>query len=421
MAKPHNHRVDAGLQADIGSCQNADASMLLPADSERSRLAVASHLRHAVWELRTEGGGPAREAVAIGIGVLIGCSPLYGLHLLICWVAGWCLRLNRLKMYLAANISNPFVAPFLLLAELQSGAWLRRREWHALTLDTVRQIDPWSFGADLIVGSLLVGAVLGAATGVSTYLLSRSGPNDPLFAALVRRAADRYATTSITAWEFARGKLKGDPLYRAVLLSTDLPSGGTLVDVGCGQGLMLALLAEAARSRSSGTWPASWPEPPRFDRLVGIETRPRIARLAGRALHPDAVIIAGDAREHMPQGCRAVLFFDVLHMLPASDQERLLAKTAAALDPGGMILVREVDAAAGWRFTAVRVGNTLKAAITGNWRQRFRFRTMAEWTACFQTLGLEVRTRTAGEGTPFGNVLFVLTVRAPAPGATVRS
>ena len=64
-------------------------------------------------------------------------------------------------MYLAANISNPFVAPLLILTELQTGAWVRRGQLHALTLDAVRNIDPWSFGADLIVGSLVVGGVLG--------------------------------------------------------------------------------------------------------------------------------------------------------------------------------------------------------------------------------------------------------------------
>src|SRR5512139_1074543 len=103
---------------------------------ERSRVApgFVARLRRVVWELRTEGAGPAREAAAIGLGVLIGCSPLYGLHLLICWAAGWCLGLNRLKMYVAANISNPLMAPLIVLTELQTGAWMRRRELHALTL-----------------------------------------------------------------------------------------------------------------------------------------------------------------------------------------------------------------------------------------------------------------------------------------------
>lgn len=367
-----------------------------------------ARLRRAFWELRTEGSGPSREAVAIAVGVFIGCLPVYGFHLLMVWGIGWALRLNRLKMYLAANISNPFVAPFLLFAELQAGAWLRRGAFHALSLETVRTIDPWSFGADLIAGSLALGSGLGVLAGAATFALARSA-GDEWFADLVRRASDRYIATSVTAWEFARGKLRGDPLYRTVLVDGSLPSGGTLVDVGCGQGLMLAVLVEAADAARAGRLQGAPAAPPVFDTLVGIELRPRIAAIARGALGDRATIVEGDARAHMPGRCSAVLFFDVLHMVPAGDQETLLASAAAALAPGGTILVREVDAAAGWRFSAVHAGNWLKARAAGNWSQTFHFRTAAQWIALAERQGFRVETRGTSEGTPFANVLFVLT------------
>jgi uncharacterized protein (DUF2062 family)/2-polyprenyl-3-methyl-5-hydroxy-6-metoxy-1,4-benzoquinol methylase len=386
--------------------------MPVSTDSSRPHLDVTSRLRRVAWELRTEGAGSAREAAAIGLGVFIGCSPLYGFHLLLCWVVGWCGGLNRLKMYLAANISNPFMAPLLILAELQTGAWFRRNQLHALTLDSVRNVAPWSFGADLIVGSLVIGGVLGVLSGTATYFVARGGDDDPWFVALVRRAADRYVSTSITAWEFARGKLRGDPLYRTVLTECALPSGGILVDLGCGQGLMLALLAECTAAWRAGTWSSSWPPPAVFDRLIGIETRPRVAAIARQALGEAAIIVEGDARTHALDGSRVVLCFDVLHMMPVADQEQLLASTAKVLEPGGMILIREADAGAGWRFFAVRAVNILKAVLTGNWGQTFHFRTVEEWMACFARLGFHVDIRTTGEGTPFANVLFVLTGRA---------
>lgn len=379
---------------------------------------ISSHLRRAVWELRTEGAGPAREAAAIGLGVFIGCSPFYGFHLLLCWAVGWCLRLNRLKMYVAANISNPFVAPFLILAELETGAWARRGQPHALTLETVRNIDPWMFGADLILGSAIVGGVLALVTGGATYLLARAGADDPWFTELVRRASDRYVLTSITAWEFARGKLRGDPLYRAALETCRLRSGGTLVDVGCGQGLMLALLVEAAAAWRAGEWPPAVPAPPVFDSIVGIELRPRVAAIAREALGADATIVEADARRRMPERSSVVCFFDVLHMMPGEDQEQLLTAAFNALDPDGMILVRETDAAAGSGFTAVRAGNRLKAIMTGNWRQVFHFRPAAEWTALFERHGFHVSRSATGEGTPFANELFVLTM--PQAGITAR-
>ena len=65
----------------------------------------------------------------------------------------------------------------------------------------------------------------------------------------------------------------------------------------------------------------------------------------------------------------AILLFDVLQLMPPADQETLLANMAARLDRDGVVLVREADASAGWRFAAVRFGNRLKLAMTGTWRQ----------------------------------------------------
>jgi uncharacterized protein (DUF2062 family) len=375
--------------------------------------AFAGRLRRWVYQLRTEGGSPSRDAAAIGLGVFIGCSPFYGLHLAMCWLAGRLLRLNRLKMYLAANVSNPLMAPFIVLAELQVGAWIRRGRFHSLTLETLRATGPWVFGADILIGSAIVGAGLGAIAALATWLSTRAG-DDPAFAELVRRASDRYVATSITAWEFARGKLRGDPLYRTVITSGILPSGGLLVDVGCGQGLMLALLAEAAAEWRQGAWPASLPPPPVFDRLSGIELRAHVAALARQALADAAEIVEADARSRPLERCHAVLLFDVLHLMPIADQDRLLRAVFAGLDPGGTILVREADAAAGWRFQAVRFGNALKALAFGRWRQTFHFRTAAEWKACFEQAGFRVDARDTSGDTPFGNVLFVLRGSASA-------
>jgi hypothetical protein len=155
--------------------------------------------------------------------------------------------------------------------------------------------------------------------------------------------------------------------------------------------------------------------------LIGVETRPRIARMAARALEEHATIVEADARSLRPNGdprlpadgASVVLLFDLLHMLPSpAEQERLLAWALEVLDDRGAILVREPDAAAGWRFSAVRAGNALKAFVTGNWRQRFHFRTSAAWRELFERLGCAVEARGTGEGTPFANVLFVLRRRA---------
>lgn len=361
-------------------------------------------LRRLFYDLRTEASSPARDAAALGVGILIGCSPFYGFHLLLVWSVGWLLRLNRLKMYLAANISNPLFSPVLVLSELQVGAWVRRQDFHELSLSAIRTTNPWVFGGDLVVGSLIVGTTLGLAIAAATYATAGAAGADPL-ARLWERASDPYLPLSITAWEFARGKLRGDPLYRAAVSTGLLRDGGTLVDVGCGQGLMLSVLVEAQRLWTQGAWPDGASPPPRFARVVGIELRPGVARLAQRALGSAAEVVSADVRDSMPAEADAVLFFDVLHLMPAVDQERVLARAAAALAADGTILIREADPTGGWRFAAVRFGNRLKAIAVGRWRQPFYFRTAGGWASMLGKHGLQVAVQAMNEGTPFANLL----------------
>ena len=373
----------------------------------------AARFRRFFQQARTEGAGAVPETAAVALGVFVGCIPIFGLHFVVCWLLGLLLGLNRLKMYLAANISNPLVAPWLIFIEIQVGAWLRRGSFHPLTRESIAATGLQTFGLDAAVGSVAVGAVLAILAGAATYGLVRTSAADQPFNDLVRRASDRYLGASITAWEFARGKLRMDPIYRATLSPGMLPPGAKLVDIGCGQGLTLALLAEARHAYATGAWPADSPPPPCFKQMTGIEVRRHVAAIARGALADDAEVVDGDARLVPLEQASAVLLFDVLQLLRPDEQEALLARMATHLEPAGVALVREADASAGWRFTAVRVGNRLKAFAFGSWRQQsLHPRSEAEWRDCFERLGLRAEVRPMGAGTPFGNVLFRLTVPA---------
>ena len=364
--------------------------------------------RRLFRDLRTEGAGRGREAAALGIGAFIGCLPFYGFHLLLVAVVGWMFRLNRLRMYVAANISNPLFAPALIFAEIQLGAWLRRSEVHAVTIEAIRRTDPWTYGGDLLLGSVVLGVVLGAGIVIGTLAAVANAPVLPTHIdASFNAAADRYFALSITAWEFARGKLRRDPVYRT-LLDGGLPTGHTLADIGCGQGLTLAAIAEGRRLAQAGEWPVSAPPPPVFTRLVGIEARPRVAALATRALSTDAEIVSAFAPEGLPDHISAALLIDVLHLMRIGDQERLLSSIMTRLDPEGVLFIREADASAGWGFRTVKIGNRLKNIVVGNWRQTFHFRSAEDWEALFARHGWIVTRKPMGEGTPFANVLFRL-------------
>jgi uncharacterized protein (DUF2062 family)/SAM-dependent methyltransferase len=371
---------------------------------------MARLARHIFYTMRSEGAGAVREAIAIGLGTFIGCLPLFGLHLALCIAIGWACGLNRLKMYLAANISNPFVAPVLVLSEIQFGSFLRSGTLRSISFDTVRAFDHRALGADLAIGSVAVGALLGTAGGVVTYLSTRNSGGNPAFLDLVRRASDRYATVSITAWEFARAKLRSDPLYRTVVCGGLLPGGERLLDVGCGCGLMLAALAEARACVRTGTGAPGLGTPALYELMTGIDVRPRVVRIARKALGDAAEILEADGRMLLPSHYDAVLICDVLHMMDYDEQEKVLEAARTWLRSGGVLIVREADAASGWRFRAAAVGNTMKALMLGQWKQAFYFRTRREWAELFRKHGLAATIVANGEGTPFASVLFRLTV-----------
>jgi hypothetical protein len=88
--------------------------------------------------------------------------------------------------------------------------------------------------------------------------------------------------------------------------------------------------------------------------------------------------------------------------------------------PGAILLVREADAAAGWRFRLVRLGNRITALCRGRWRPTFAFRTAVEWQAELASRGFDVSVAPMGDGTPFANVLLVAR-RLAAPQSTTAS
>jgi len=357
---------------------------------------------------RTEGNTPIRQALSIGLGLYIGASPFIGFHLGLIILFGWLFGLNRLKAYLASHISNPLFAPLLYAAEIQIGAWIRTGQMYSTVSFHQLQFGPLAL--DVLIGSVVVGGVLAVTGTIVTYALMSEHGRDPQVAHLVDAAAERYLTIGLSTWEFAHAKLEMDQVYLDVLKDGVLPDSGVLYDLGCGQGLMLSLVGTARDRYQTGEWPAGWPAPPSGLELRGIELRPRVAKRTRELLQDLATIETLDLSGASLPNCQAVLLLDVLHLMSADAQDRLLEEIARALTPNGVLVLREADAAGGWRFRAVRLGNRLTALLHGRVGRHFSFRTASAWSAKLKSLGFEVARLTPNRGGPFAN--FVVYARA---------
>jgi 2-polyprenyl-3-methyl-5-hydroxy-6-metoxy-1,4-benzoquinol methylase len=225
--------------------------------------------------------------------------------------------------------------------------------------------------------------------------------------ALIDAAASLYQSAGKFPFHFAQGKLRHDPVFLAVLKSGLIKSGMTVLDLGCGQGLLFALLRSAETQYQRGAWPDDWPAPARGLDLRGIELRESEVAIGRKALGSTASITSLDLSDGEIPRADVVTLFDVLHYLDADAQVSLVKRIANAISPGGLLLVRDADAAGGFSFRVTHFAERIAAISRGHFRQRFHFRTRAEWNSLFSENGFAIETLPMSEGTPFANVLWV--------------
>jgi uncharacterized protein (DUF2062 family)/trans-aconitate methyltransferase len=373
---------------------------------KKKKSRAAREVQDVLYKMRTEGMSPGKQAAAVALGVFIGCSPLIGLHLVLCIVLARLLRLNVGLTYLAAHVSLPGITPLILLAEMETGRRLRGQSYLHIHIADLKQMGLRQVGADLLVGSVVIGGVLAAVFALLAWWLARRRQAHPELEALLEEAACPYLKPGIFHWEFVRGKLRHDPIYFDLLRRGFLPSEGRLLDLGCGRGIVCALVLAAQVQSAKGKYPEGWAPPPLHLSFQGIEGRPKVADAAREALEDKAAIETADLRTAGYPEAEAILLLDVLHYLTAVEQEAVLARAVAALRPGGVLLLRDADADAGWRFTATRVQERFSALLRRHWKQRFHYRSAAEWSEVLGRLGLTVDLRPMGMGTPYANVLL---------------
>jgi len=226
-------------------------------------------------------------------------------------------------------------------------------------------------------------------------------------AALLAHAAAPYRRAGRFAYHFARGKLRHDPVFRAILEQGLLRGHPRILDLGCGQGLLAAWLRAAADCYAQGVWPRSWPPPTMPRSLRGIELMRRDVSRARSALGPGCEIVQADIRD-VPFGrVDAVVILDVLHYMPEASQHDVLRRVRAALPAGGVLLLRIGDADAGLRFRITCWSDRLILLFRGHGLPQIHCRGLARWRELLCECGFDSRPEPMSGGTPFANVLLI--------------
>ncbi len=194
----------------------------------------------------------------------------------------------------------------------------------------------------------IAGVVAAAPVGYTAYRASLREVRGP---DAVRNLYDRVAPAyDVAAWMFR--PLGARRLQDQAVDLLDLHPGDTVVDLGCGTGVNLPILAKAVGERG---------------RVIGVDVSARMLaqarRRADRHRLPQITLTRADIRNfHLPSGTTAVLATASLEMIPEHDT--VVRDLAAQLGPTrGRLAVGGVRRPPTWPAWAVAIGRTATAVF----------------------------------------------------------
>lgn len=181
-------------------------------------------------------------------------------------------------------------------------------------------------------------------------------------------------------------------------LEAEVPRQGRILEVGCGRGLTLLSVVVGRPERE----------------VVGIDIDPEKVRVAADAVRR---LDGGDGRASvevlepgvLPDGgFDAVVFNDMLYLLPSAERCRLLADVTERLTPGGCIVIKENDVRPRWKHLVNLAHNAVLRRLIGNlegdtvdlWRPN-------AYRHVLEDLGLDVRVQRLDRGYPYAHWLLV--------------
>ena len=157
-------------------------------------------------------------------------------------------------------------------------------------------------------------------------------------------------------------------LIPVAMLEQHLPAQGTILDLGCGEGMLANLVARLSPAR----------------KVIGIDLDATRVEIARRNAAPNATFIEGDAFLLADEiRADAAILNDMVHHNLYKRHAELLAVVARHIRPGGVIVLKEVDQA-----------DILDRVWTSFFdrklypKDRLCFRTVAEWKSLLKRLGI---------------------------------
>jgi SAM-dependent methyltransferase len=199
-----------------------------------------------------------------------------------------------------------------------------------------------------------------------------------------------------------RDRSFGTRLYIAVKLricpllavETYFPKRGTVLDLGSGNGFFSSLLKLGSPERT----------------VVGMDLDPKKIKQA-RLLEERFEGLSfseGDIAEAPYPPADIVSIIDVLYLIPYDVQERILRRAFAALRPGGVLLLKDMDTRPRRKYAWNYFQETVSVRIVGfTLGGKFYFRSREDYARLLEGIGFRVEAVPLDRGQCYPHILYV--------------
>jgi len=341
-------------------------------------------LARAYVELRGSKVTPLRGALSVALGLWVGSIPAFGLHTPVVLALCLWLRLDGLLAWVASNVSNPLFAPFLVMGEVQMGAYvITGAPLDYFDVEAARETgfsgvllyafagSPFVATGIAALGMLIVYGYLSVYRRVApvrsrrTYALPEHAP---AWWGAAERVAARLAPEEEgrTRFQVVRIELVTDPGPER--WAERLAPSSRVAVVGPKSARAALALLELGAARSA------WALDPEGDDVAE----------AGAKSPAMALEVETDLQAPLPQ-TDALLWLEALSDRPQVEQDALLQRAIEAVAPAGRLLVQV--------FTSGRGFGTLASRLRGR-----RLRPAADWAARLEAEGFATEITAAGMG-----------------------
>ena len=167
-----------------------------------------------------------------------------------------------------------------------------------------------------------------------------------------------------------------------------LPKSGVILDIGCGYGLLTNFLSFKSAQRQ----------------VIGIDNSQKRLEVAKSTIKERSNIkfIQGNVDNLELPVCNGAVMSDFLHHLPEKTYSRLLAKIYSKLEPGGKLIIEEVDNKPFWKYLSnLFIDHILYPG------QKINFKPADYWRKLLTEIGFQVEIVSAHQELPLSDVIFV--------------